>query len=96
MPPKNCELKDGQLFMVGPDGVNVFLCSIGEGIPKVSLMYDVSFEEMINLPYMMDDTFEFEGKIMMNPSKVLYYFVGRSNNWLKMHGYPMVRGRFLK
>ena len=96
MPPKNCELEPGRLFMFGPDGVELYVGSIGEGIPKIPIQYDDSaFDEIINLPY-LDDTFEFEGKIMMNPSKIMYYLLVKSNNWLKMHGYPMVRGRYVK
>ena len=67
-------------------------------IPKVSIQYDdnlfeevCGYEKYIPVLNSADDTFEFEGKIMMNPSKVFYYLLGRSNNWLKMHGYPMIR-----
>lgn len=95
MPPKNIELEPGQLFMISPDGTKIWTGSIGEGIPKVPIQYDdMSFDEIIDLPCPdADTTFEFEGKIMMNPSKILYYLMGRSNNWLRMHGYPMVRKR---
>ena len=97
MPPKNCELGPGQLFMVGPDGVEIFLASMSDGIPKVSIQYDGNLIEEVcgyekYIPLLNhDDTFELEGKIMMNPNKVLYYLLMRSNNWLKMHGYPMLR-----
>ena len=36
------------------------------------------------------DVLEFSFTAHISPSKLLYVS-GKSNNWLKMHGYPMIR-----
>ena len=90
MPPKNCELGPGQLFMVGPDGEKTIFVP---EIPKLEISYSEEDSETVNYPFLLDSnhTCKFSGRLVMCYSKFLYHFVGRSNNWLKMHGYPMVR-----
>lgn len=36
------------------------------------------------------DVLEFSFTAHISPSKLLHVY-GKSNNWLKMHGYPMIR-----
>ena len=93
MPPKNVELGDGRIYF----------SIAGE---KTQYMFDefttlefTGFEETVESPPICrpaDMEFECVGTLMFSASKFLYRIMGRSNNWLKMHGYPMVRGRFLK
>lgn len=84
------EFGPGTLFIMGPDGE-----TLGEfpTIPELTLTTVNSADE-INLTTLLP--FEsceavITGNLDINRKVFLRVILGKSNNWLKMHGYPMVR-----
>ena len=92
MPPKNCELGPGTLFICSQNGEKEIIIPT---IRELEISYTEEDCESVNYPFLLnsDYTCEFSGRIVMCYNKFLYHFVGRSNNWLKMHGEVMIRRR---
>jgi hypothetical protein len=81
----NSALSNGVLYYLDSDGVYQ---PIGE-FESVDIETE-SDSASDYIPFLDDLEFSFTAHI--SPSKLLRVY-GKSNNWLKMHGYPMIRRR---
>ena len=87
MPPKNCELGPGNVFWLGYDRETRY------EIPKLTLAdFEETDEEQPCVPIIRGDCeAELVCTTKINRKVLLRVILGISNNWLKMHGYPMLR-----
>ena len=95
MPPKkDYELGPGKLLWIGPDDETQYEIPT---IPKLTLSGFKEDTEKLPCIKLFGGYHEAEMicATKINRKAYLRIILGRSNNWLKMHGYPMVRGRFL-
>lgn len=95
MPPKDYDPSSRGPLFVSVDGGKTY-----EPVGKVEdaelILDDLVPEKGVELPFVKPDeeiSLSFKFDIRQNPSLFMLLWTGKwpSNNWLKMHGYPMRR-----
>lgn len=93
MPPKYPVKADGRLYFLGDDGQPK---PIGHITASELDFYDEATKPYMHEPFSNDPIeFEMELKRPIGSRMMVFLLTGKwlSNNWLKMHGFPMERRR---
>lgn len=93
MPTKNVELDPGRIYFGIAGGKMKYI------VPEIPELELSGFAENTeSTPIFISPNYvgEITGTIKTNWKVFLRLVLGKTNNWLKMHGYPMSRARFLK